>query len=1120
MVASPNFEFLKVHDPQLVRLGSLAERYFADDPNTCLIKLRQFGEVLAQLTAAKVGMYTDPDEKRVDLLRRLRDRGVLKGETDRLFHELRKVGNDATHGLSGNQRTALSGLKYARALGIWFHRVFSGDRSFDPGPFIPPPNPQVETQTLKAELERLRQEVYASLSKADAAEKLAQAEEQRRLEAEALAREAAARMQEFQTHLVQVQTQATSTPEQTIQQTIAQAQVAETQVSLDERETRRLIDAQLRAAGWEVDSEVLTYQNGTRPQKGKNLAIAEFPTADGRADYALFVGLQVVAVVEAKRQSKDVAEGALNQAKRYSRSYQIKGDESFPGGPWGDYKVPFVFATNGRPFLQQLRTKSGIWFCDLRRPDNLRRPLQTWYSPQGLMQTLTQDVEQAHTKLAQESFNYGLALRDYQIRAIQAVESALAEDQRSLLLAMATGTGKTKTCIALVYRLLKTKRFRRVLFLVDRTALGEQAANAFKDCRMESLQTFADIFEIKEMDESTPDPDTKVHISTVQGLVKRILYPADGATVPTADQYDCIVVDECHRGYLLDRELSDTELTFRDFGDYVSKYRRVLEQFDAVKIGLTATPALHTTQIFGEPVFTYKYREAVVDGWLIDHEPPYQIITELSEDGITWNLGDQMEYFDPATGQLDLVHAPDEVRIEVEQFNRRVVTEEFNRVVCEALAQYIDPSIPELGKTLIFCATDSHADIVVDQLRTALANIYGSVEDEAVAKITGNTDKPMQLIRQFRNEVNPRIAVTVDLLTTGIDVPEICNLVFIRRVNSRILYEQMLGRATRRCDEIRKEAFRIFDAVKLYEAIAPVSTMKPVVVNPNISFTQLVEELETATNPAAVESIVDQLLAKLQRKRRNLSNDSQEQIETLAGMSLQELVSHLKQSEPAEVQAWLRERKQIAQILDRKDGGTQPLIISYHQDELRRIERGYGVSESGQPYGRPEDYLDSFKAFLQNNQNQIAALTVVVQRPRDLTRQQLKELRILLDNAGYSETQLRSAWRDSTNEDIAASIIGFIRQAALGDALMPYNDRVDRALKKILASQNWTPPQRKWLERIGKQLKVEVIVDRESLDGGEFKVQGGGFDRLNKLFNGQLETILSDIRDRLWQDAG
>lgn len=1120
MPSSPNFEFLKIHASQLVRLGSLAERYFADDPNTCLIKLRQFGEVLAQLTAAKVGLYIEPEEKQIELLRRLRDRGILKGETERLFHELRKAGNDATHGLVSNQRTALSGLKYARALGVWFHRVFSRDRNFDPGPFIPPPDPAVETQALKAELERLRQEVYASLSSAAAAQALAQAEAQRRLAAEELAQEAEAKVQEVQNHLLQIQSQGETSSQQVIQQTIAQAQVAESQINLDERETRRLIDAQLRAAGWEVDSELLTYQNGTRPQKGKNRAISEYPTSAGRADYALFVGLQAVAVVEAKRQKTDVAEGALNQAKRYSRDYEIKGEESFSGGPWGEFKIPFVFATNGRPFLQQLRTKSGIWFCDLRRPENLRQPLSTWYSPQGLIDALKQDVDQASAKLQKEPFNYGIELRDYQIQAIQSVEAALAEGQRDLLVAMATGTGKTKTCIALVYRLLKTKRFRRVLFLVDRTALGEQTANVFKESRMESLQTFADIFDVKELKDTEPDPDTKVHIATVQGMVKRTLYPADGAALLTADRYDCIVVDECHRGYLLDRELSDSELQFRDFNDYVSKYRRVLDQFDAVKIGLTATPALHTTQIFGEPVYTYSYREAVIDGWLIDHEPPFQISTRLSEEGMIWNLGEQMEFFDPQTGELDLIHAPDEVRIEVEQFNKRVATAEFNRVVCEALAQHIDPSLPE--KTLIFCATDNHADIVVNQFRQILTDLYGSFEDDAIAKITGNADKPLELIRKFRNEVNPKIAVTVDLLTTGIDVPSICNLVFLRRVNSRILYEQMLGRATRRCtfiDGSEKQVFRVFDAVRLYEAIAPVSAMKPVVVNPNISFTQLVEELETVTEPDAVESIIDQLLAKLQRKRRYLGDRDREQLEQLAGMSIQNVVQHLKQSDVSQVREWFEQRKAVAQILDRKNGEARPILISYHADELRSIERGYGVSEGGTAYGKPEDYLDSFKAFLRINQNQIAALMVVVQRPRDLTRQQLKELRVLLDSAGYSETTLRSAWRDATNEDIAASIIGFIRQAALGDALIPYSERVDRAMKKILTKQAWTAPQRRWLERIGKQLKVEVIVDREALNQGEFQAQGGGFDRLNRLFNGQLEDILGEIGDRLWQEA-
>jgi type I restriction enzyme R subunit len=1111
MLVSPNFGFLKVHDPQLVRLGALAERYFTNDPNTSLIKLRQFGELLAQLTAANVGLYVSDDERLVDLLRRLRDKKVVAGKVYQLFDELRLGGNDATHAFSNDQRTALSNLKYARQLGIWFHRVFTKNPDFHPGSFVPPQDPAVETQALKEELERLRAELQESRSAVELAQIAAQQEEQKRVSAEELARSAQAQAQAALNHLTSIQATAQSQPTQTIQETIQQAQQAEENIDLDEPETRRLIDAQLRAAGWEADSEQLIYKNGTRPQKGRNLVIAEYPTKDGRADYALFVGLQVVAVVEAKRRSKDVS-GAIDQAKRYSRGYQVLGDETLPGGPWGEYKIPFVFATNGREFLQQLRTKSGIWFCDLRRPSNLRRPLPTWYTPQGLIDTLAQDVEQAHQLLSQESYEYNLKLRDYQIKAIQAIESRLAEDIRELLVAMATGTGKTKTCIALVYRLLKTKRFRRILFLVDRTALGEQTANAFKESRMENLQTFADIFDIKELGDAVPDRDTKVHISTVQGFVKRILYPTEGTPIPTADQYDCIVVDECHRGYLLDRELSDSELTFRDYGDYISKYRRVLDHFDAVKIGLTATPALHTTQIFKEPVYTYSYREAVIDGWLIDHEPPTRIRTKLSEEGIVWKPGEQMEFFDPKTGKFDSVHAPDEVKIEVEQFNKRVVTEEFNRVVCEYLAQHIDPSLPE--KTLIFCVTDAHADIVVDQLKRALADQYGSVDDDAVLKITGAADKPLQLIRRFRNEANPKIAVTVDLLTTGIDVPSICNLVFIRRVNSRILYEQMLGRATRLCNDIGKEVFRIFDAVNLYEAIAPVSTMKPVAAKPNISFSQLVDELSSVKDATAAGEIVDQLLAKLQRKRSGLSDDSQEAIRAIAGMPVQDMVNHLRQTDPLQLKEWFSQRATIAEILDIRDGGTKPLLISRHADELHSVERGYGNAQ------KPEDYLDSFNAFLRDNMNTIPALIVVTQCPRDLTRAELKELKLLLDARGYSERQLQVAWREMTNSDIAASIIGFIRKAALGDALIPYEQRVDIAIAKILTSQPWTTPQRKWLERIGKQLKLETIVDREALDKGEFKTQGGGFVRLDKTFNGRLEEILTQINDALWQDVG
>lgn len=1111
MKPSPNFAFLRIHSLQLVRLGTQAEQYFSDDPNTCLIKLRQFAELLAQLVAASAGVYDDPEEKQVNLLRRLEASNALGFEIATLFHELRKVGNHATHRLAGEHRTALSNLKYARRLGIWFHRSYGRHPDFKPRPFVPPPlNPVEEVSELREEMQRLRQEVEDYRASAAVAKSDAESEAELRELAEDLLQEAEADRDSIRAQLRTLQAQAEALPKQEVDQVVSEAQRFGSQLDLTEAETRRLIDVQLWEAGWEADSEALRYSRGVRPEKGRNLAIAEWPTDSGPADYVLFCGLEAIAVVEAKRQSNDVS-GAIDQAKRYSRDLKLFGEARFNGFSGAEYRVPFVFATNGREFLEQLRTKSGIWFCDLRDPQNLRRPLKNWYSPEDLRDTLAQDLNVAQARLAAEPFPANMGLRHYQQRAITHVEAALGRGDRSLLLAMATGTGKTRTSIALIYRLLKTKRFRRILFLVDRTALGEQAGDAFKTTKMESLQTFADIFEVKELKDIEADRETRVHIATVQGMVKRLLYPADDAPKLTAGQYDCILVDECHRGYLLDRELSDTELTFRDEKDYISKYRRVLDFFDAVKIGLTATPALHTTEIFGEPVFTYSYREAVIDGFLIDHEPPLQIKTKLSESGMTWEAGAEVQVYDPKTGKVDAAQTPDEINLDPGEFNRRVITPEFNRVICEAIASYIDPALPE--KTVIFCVDDNHADMVVDRLKLALSEQYGAINDDEVVKITCKADDPMKLFRRFKNEASPKIAVTVDWLTTGVDVPAICNLVFLRRVKSRILYEQMLGRATRRCDAIGKAVFRVFDAVRLYKHLAPVSDMKPVVVNPKISFEQMWGELETVQGDQAIALIIDQLCAKIQRKRANLSDEQAQMVEQVAGMEVAEIVPYLRDRDPVEAAQWFKARRELAQLLDRRDGGRRTMLVSGHADELLSIEQGYGDGS------KPEDYLQSFAEFLASNLNEIPALMVVMQRPRELTREQLKEVRLALDLAGYSEVNLQTAWRQMTNEDIAASIVGFVRKAAIGDALVPYGERVDRAMKHILAQQAWTPPQRQWLERIGKQLRQEYIVDRAALDSGEFR-SWGGFRRIDKIFNGQLEAILTEINGQLWQTPG
>jgi type I restriction enzyme R subunit len=1122
-----NFDMLRAYESQLWRLGALAERYFAEDPNTSLLKLRQFSELLAQSLAARTGLYTIAEESQYELIRRLHGEGILPKEVKQVLDQIRVIGNAANHALQGDHAAALSTLKLCWQLSLWFHRTFK-DANYKSGPFVPPQAPIDESAELHAELARLQQAVAAFQAQQEQVSQellftktqLSSLSEERSVW-EQLATESDADKARLAEQLATLQAAAAAAPAAQFTQLLQSAANAATQVQLDEAETRRIIDEQLRQAGWDADTPNLRHSKGTRPQRGRNMAIAEWPCEGYSADYVLFQGLSPIAVVEAKRKNVDVS-GALQQAKRYSRTFSASTETLLHERNWGDqaeYRIPFVFSANGRPYLRQLATKSGIWFCDLRHTENRSLAMDGWHSPAGLKHLLQTDEAAAHKLLDNTALNFGFRLWPHQQTAIRETEQRIAQGQREILLAMATGTGKTKTCSALIYRLLKAQRFRRILFLVDRSALGIQAANSFKDTRMERLQTFAEIFGIKELQAQTADDDTAVHIATVQGMMRRVLFPADGVAPPTVDAYDCVVIDECHRGYTLDREMSDTELSFRGFDDYISKYRRVLDYFDAVKIGLTATPALHTTEIFGPPVYTYSYREAVVDGYLVDYEPPIQIYTELSQNGMHWKVGEDVKVYDTGRNQIELFKAPDDINLNVEDFNRNVITRQFNEAVCNYLAQEIDPSGQR--KTLIFCVNTDHADLVVDVLKAAFAAQYGSVEDDAVIKITGNADKPLELIRRFKNERLPNVAVTVDLLTTGIDVPEICNLVFLRQVNSRILFDQMLGRATRLCDfdGDAKDSFRVFDAVRIFEAIGNLTAMRPVVVNPAISFAQLEQEMVATLDPAARELVREQFLAKLQVKKRHMDDQAAQDFETKAGMSPSAFIQKLRTLSVDEVAAWFVQNPRLGEILDRKrQGSGQPVFVSDHPDALHHVERGYGNAS------KPEDYLKEFKDFIASHGNELPALITVLTRPRDLTRKQLKELMLALDQAGFTEMRLATAWRALSNQDIAARIIGYIRQAAMGDALLPYAERVDHALQNLLAKppagKPWTQPQRDWLKRIAAQTKVNLLVDRDALDDPDliFKTLGGGFARLDKLFNGQLQPVLEAFNDALWSD--
>lgn len=1129
-----NFSFLQKHDELLLRLAITAEGAFVPDPNTTLVKLRQLGEAIAQDIASRIGIESDSQTRQLDLLRQIDQNLNLDKNVAEAFHQIRRLGNRATHDFSSSSHSdALKALQIAWALAGWFHKTFGGDhaKGFKQGKFVKPTDPSEKVRDLEAHIQLLESEGQRTKKRLETAEAIASIESEKadaeRLRAEQMAEEKdiwESLAEEAETKLVALNKEFERANQEKVIEFTKQGvdaksefigSIEKSNIELSEAETRVLIDLELREAGWEADTVNLTYANSSRPEPNKNKAIAEWPTASGPADYVLFVGLTPVAVVEAKRTAKNVY-GAIDQAKRYAKGLE-QNDNLHIETTWGEFKVPLTFATNGRAYLKQLEQESGIWFLDVRNNSNRRKALKGWYSPSELKAYLKQTPQEAEQKLDKMDFDYNLELRDYQKQAIIAVEKAIKQGESSALVAMATGTGKTKTSIALVYRLLKADRFRRILFLVDRSALGVQASDDFGEVRLEGLNTFADTFVVACMKKNkppivSPERSTKVHVATVQGLVKRILYTDDNTNKPGVGQYDCIIVDECHRGYLLDRELSDTELSFRDQRDYQSKYRAVIEYFDAFKIGLTATPALHTTDIFGKPVFSYSYTEAVLDGYLNDHLPPIRIHTKLAEQGIHYKVGDTVQVYDVGESKVDTYDTPDELDFDVSQFNRQIIAPENTKVITKWLIESdsINPYSP--AKTLIFCVTDKHADQVVEALKEACENYHGEVEDDAIQKITGASDKPLDKIRSYKNDRLPNIAVTVDLLTTGVDIPKICNLVFLRRVNSRILFEQMLGRATRLCDEIGKGPFRIYDGVDIYKQLEKVNTMKPVVTKVDVTFSELEQEL-TQTSDAGLHDLArNQFVAKLQVKRRHLSDSQQEKFEIVVGKSPAEFVKELKGMPINQVAEWFTNNPGLGEILDEtmtSTGGAKPIVLSDADDQVVNVTTGYGDGQ------KPEDYLKAFKQFVNANSNRLIAIQTVVQKPWALSRRDLKALALELEKNHFREKDLQVAWSEVKNEEITARIIGFIRQAALGEALLPFEQRVDQALEKILNSQPWKTPQKQWLETIAKQMKATTIVDEAALEEGFFKHQGG-IQRANKLFKKPIVEVLQEFNRALW----
>lgn len=1083
-----NFDFLKEKFPVLANFGELAEKYLYSDSNSCLLKLGMIGETIVNLIFIYDRIDLPVDNTSANRIHTLYREGVVTSDLADILHGLRKIRNKAVHENYASVEDGKIFIQMAYSLTEWFMQTY-GNWNYQNKPFEMP-DKNVRLEIVDKEKEQTEEEKLIAEASKVAAMALSVKKEERK----------------------------------------SQAGKAMRQRVKSEAETRYLIDEQLRKVGWEVDTQKLRYSKGTRPEKGRNIAIAEWPTDStvgkkGFADYALFIDERLVAIIEAKAIHKDIPSVIDYQCKDYSRNVRAE-DEKYQIGMWRNYKVPFVFATNGRPYLEQYDTKSGVWFLDLRKSDNAPKALKGWMSPTGMLELFERDIAAKDQALQDMPYDLlrdkdGLNLRDYQLKAIQAAEHAILNGQQNILLAMATGTGKTRTILGMIYRFLKTGRFRRILFLVDRTSLGKQATDVFEEVKLEELMTLDDIYNIKGLEDKVIDKETKLQVATVQSMVKRILYN-EGDTMPAVTDFDLVIIDEAHRGYILDKEMGEDELLYRDQIDYQSKYRSVVEYFDAIKIALTATPALQTTEIFGQPVYKYTYREAVIEGYLVDHDAPHQLTTKLSKEGIHYKKGDIVTRYDSITGEITNSELlDDELDFDVDKFNRQVITEPFNKAVLAEIARDIDPETPEVqGKTLIYAVDDQHADLIVKILKEIYTET--GVDNDAIMKITGsvgggNKKKIEEAIQRFKNERYPSIVVTVDLLTTGIDVPEITTLVFMRRVKSRILFEQMLGRATRLCPEIHKTHFEIYDPVGVYDSLDEVNTMKPVVVNPTATFTQLLEGLEVLTDEKEVQNQINQIIAKLQRRKQNMSSKAMEHFISLSGgYKPTQFIANIQSCDsPSEAKKQLLACGELFKMLDQlKPNGGRSVVISKHEDELLEHTRGYGNGS------KPEDYLDAFAAYVKTKMDEIAALNIVCTRPKELTRDSLKSLRLTLDREGFTTQQLNTAISQMTNQEITADIISLIRRYAIGSALISHEARIKRAIDKLKKAHNFSKQELNWIARMEKYLMEESVLNVTVFDeDGRFRSQGG-FNKINKVFGDKLENIVFELNEYLYDDGG
>jgi len=908
-----------------------------------------------------------------------------------------------------------------------------------------------------------------------------------------------------------------------------------------EQEAREKIDRMLGQAGWEVQA-----RDKMRLRAARGVAICEYPLTTGYADYLLFVDRRPIGVIEAKAVGSTLS-GVEPQTTQYCAGLPA----DLKPLAWHD-PLPFRYTSTG----------VETFFANDLDPHPRSRQVFSFHQPATLAEWAQPPT--LRTRLGQLPAMMTKGLWEAQVHAIRNLEHSLAEDRPRALIQMATGSGKTFAAVSAVYRLIKFAQAERVLFMVDRRNLGQQALNEFQQyVTPDDGRKFTELYNVQHLTSNTLDPVSKVCISTVQRLYAMLraeelepdLETRSMATLESIfgdrprevvynpdfpiEYFDFIIIDECHRSIY-------------------NVWRQVLEYFDAYLIGLTATPSKQTLGFFDQNlVMEYSRARAVMDGVNVDGQV-YCIRTRITEAGATVEAGEYVGKRDKLTRQQRWEQLDEDLDYDPGQLDRDVVAEDQIRTVVrtfrDRLSTEIFPGRTEVPKTLVFAKDDSHAEDIVRIIREE----FGKGDQFCVKityKVSGKT--PDQLIREFRTGYFPRIAVTVDMIATGTDVKPIEVLLFMRQVRSANYFEQMLGRGTRVISETdlqtvtpdaeRKTHFVLVDAVGVVEH--PKVDVGTLDRKRSVPFDKLMEKAALGT---ATADDLSSLAVRLARLEKQLSESEAYKIRAVSdGQSPRDLAHALLDAldpdaalqrareqtgddAPGAEQVALAEAELIdaacapfdnpnlREALENARMSSEQVIDDVTKDAL--VGAGYSVEATE----RAQQMITSFRAYLEANRDEITALQILLHRPQyqhRLTHTQIKELATAIEQPPHVWTT-EALWRAYAQLErdkvrgvgakrVLTDLVSLVRHAVeVEEELVPYPDLVRQRYEEWLKDYDFDEEQRWWLDRIAEAIGVNLEVGPQDFQYGEL-FQRGGWVAARELFGEELPVLLEEMNEAL-----